>query len=408
MKIMLVIPHLSGGGGERVLSDLASGLESDDVVVVVFERKAGYPVNRRVVSFDLPIRRGALLGRAMGFLRRSLQFRRVVRREQPDVVVSFMGEANLLNAMFSPRPVITVHNHLSSLNQLERTAASGGVRRLRKWAESTASETLMKMLYRRAMVVAVGEAIKSELIEYFGVPRNRVVVIPNAVNTAEVRERAAEPVEVPWNSAWPALITAGRLTLQKGQWHLLRAFAEVRKQMVCQLAILGTGELEAYLKGLAKDLGIERDVYFLGWQSNPFKFMAQANLFVLPSITEGFPLVLLEAMTCGLPVVSTDCPGDSRAILAPGTPAPGASLSQAEFARYGVLVPPFDLKRRAAEVPATAAERALAAGIVGLMENREALRRYAAGSSERIADFTRRDFIEKYRKVIVSCGPKNT
>ncbi len=400
MKILLVIPHLSGGGGERVLADLASGLETDDVAVLVFERKSGYPISRRLISLDMPIRRRSLIGRATGFLRRCRMFRQILRRENPDAVVSFMGEANMLNALFSPRPIITVHNHLSSLNRLEWLAAPNAIARTRKWLESSVSEALMKVLYKRATVVAVGEAIKRELVGYFGVPEKKVVVIQNAVNTCEVREKASESAAVPWNPDIPTIITAGRLTLQKGQWHLIRAFAEARKWLPCQLAVLGTGELDGYLKGLAKDLGVEREVFFLGWQQNPFKFMARAHLFVLPSITEGFPLVLLEAMSCGLPVVSTDSPGDSREILAPSTAPRHDELNEPEYGRYGVLVPEFDMQLREAGVPHTPREKQLADVIVRLLENKDMLKGYAAASSNRIHDFTQSTFIENYRQVI--------
>ena len=130
--------------------------------------------------------------------------------------------------------------------------------------------------------------MKRELVELFRVPEEQIVVIPNAVNKREIQEGTAAPVTCPWNSDIPVVITAGRLTLQKGQWHLIRAFAEVRKRIPCQLAILGSGELEDYLRGMAKELGVERDVFFLGWQKNPYKFMTRADLFVLPSLTEGF------------------------------------------------------------------------------------------------------------------------
>ena len=313
-----------------------------------------------------------------------------------------MGEANLLNALFGRRPIVTVHSHLSSLYQVDWTGASNPIARIRKWAESMASIALMTVLYRRATVVAVAEAIKTDLIEYFRVPENKVVVIQNAVNAREVREKASEPVTVPWNSEVPTIITAGRLTLPKGQWHLIRAFAEARRHLPCQLAILGTGELESYLRRLTKDLGIERDVFFLGWQQNPFKFMARSALFVLSSMTEGFPLVLVEAMSCGLPVVSTDCPGDSRGILAPGTTHNGAKLNEAEYGKYGVLVPEFDMQLREGNVEFTTNEKRLAGVIVQLLENKDILQRYAGASCDRIRDFNQNTFIESYQRLIES------
>jgi glycosyltransferase involved in cell wall biosynthesis len=200
---------------------------------------------------------------------------------------------------------------------------------------------------------------------------------------------AAETVACPWDSGLPVIITAGRLTKEKGQWHLIRAFAEVRKKLPCQLAILGAGELESYLKLLAAELGIGKDVYFLGWQSNPFKFMARANLFVLPSLTEGFGLALVEAMACGLPVISTDCPGGSKEIIAP--PSGG---------EYGVLVPAFDDKMYSGRDPTTSAEVLLAETMLGLLQNSEMRKRYVNAGLSRINDFDRAIFLQSYQRLL--------
>ena len=112
----------------------------------------------------------------------------------------------------------------------------------------------------------------------------------------------------------------GRLTKQKGQWHLIRAFAEFKKSVPSsKIIILGEGELRAYLERLILDLGMQQDIFLLGWQKNPFQFLGKAQLFVLPSLWEGLPDVLLEAMACGLPIASSDCRSGPREILAPSS-----------------------------------------------------------------------------------------
>src|SRR5439155_6766275 len=98
MKVMFLIPHVSGGGGERVLSDLSHGF-GDETVLVVFEKKFSYPFKGRLISLDLPIDRSSVLSRFTGFVRRALRFRRLLSQERPNVVISFMGEANLINAL---------------------------------------------------------------------------------------------------------------------------------------------------------------------------------------------------------------------------------------------------------------------------------------------------------------------
>src|SRR5439155_11127348 len=211
MKVMFLIPHLSGGGGERVLSDLSHGV-GDEAVLVVFEKKFSYPFKGRLISLDLPIDRTSAVRRFTGFVRRALRFRRVLTTERPNVVISFMGEANLINALLSRRPMLTVHNHMTAFSTMRGSIERRVVR------------ILNKALYRRATVVAVSQSIKSDLIENYGMPAKRVVVIPNAVNAAEIAKMAAEPAACPWNSATPIVITAGRLSPEKGQGYLIRAF----------------------------------------------------------------------------------------------------------------------------------------------------------------------------------------
>jgi glycosyltransferase involved in cell wall biosynthesis len=381
MKVLFLIPHVSDGGAEKILSDLSFNLELGELSLVVFERKQGYPFQGRLISMELPIEKHSPLARCFGFLRRSLRFKRLLRKEHPDCVVSFMGEANFINALVAPRPVLTVHNHLSSISHV------------RSKLETTVFNLLLRTLYRRATIVAVSEAVKDDLVTNFGIPEKRIVVIRTAVETDDVQRKAAEEAACPWDRSVPVIVTAGRLHPQKGQWHLLRAFAEVRKQIPCRLAILGTGELEGYLRDLAKDLGIETDVYFMGWQANPFKFLARGDVFILPSVSEGLPLVLLEAMACRLPVIATDCPGSSREIVSPE-----------DREECGLLVPAVDERLYKAAEPLTSAERAMADAILRLLRDPALREKLISAGLVRLKDFNRATYLEKYRQVIRSAS----
>jgi glycosyltransferase involved in cell wall biosynthesis len=359
MKVMFVIPHLSGGGGERVLSELSRSL-TDETVLVVFEKKLSYPFNGRLISLDLPIDRTSVFSRLTGFLRRIHRFRRLVANERPNVVISFMGEANLINALVSSRPVLTVHNHLSALSTM------------RGREEAVFVGMLNRILYRRTMAVAVSESIRMDLIKSYGMAPDKVVVIPNAVNAADISAMAAESYTCPWNPALPVLITAGRLSPEKGQAILIRAFAEVRKSLPCQLVILGAGELERQLKGLSDELGVSSEVHFLGWQANPFKYFARASVFVSPSLTEGFGLAALEAMACGVPVIATDCPGGQGEIVGD---------------EFGILVP-------------ASSEKALADAMIRVLTSADLRARLAAAGLRRVKDFDRTRFVEGYRRLL--------
>jgi len=138
-----------------------------------------------------------------------------------------------------------------------------------------------------------------------------------------VRELAREPVEHPWFSEKetkriPLLINVGRLAHQKRQDLLLEAFATVHKSERVRLALVGRGEYQARLFAQARELGVEDDVVFLGFQRNPWKFMSRATALVLSSSWEGLPCVLTEAMLLGVPIVSTRCQSGPTEMLLNG------------------------------------------------------------------------------------------
>lgn len=177
---------------------------------------------------------------------------------------------------------------------------------------------IVRCTYPRAgSIVAVSQGVADDLSHRMGFPRHNIDVIYNPVVGPESqRARSASP-----RHAWfepgqpPVILGAGRLAPEKGFHVLVRAFSEVRKQIDARLMILGQGALRSDLIRLARELGVGDSVELPGHISDPYPFMKGASVFVLSSLYEGFGNVLVEAMACGTPVVSTDCPGGPREIL---------------------------------------------------------------------------------------------
>jgi glycosyltransferase involved in cell wall biosynthesis len=169
--------------------------------------------------------------------------------------------------------------------------------------------------------------VAADLVALCGLVPTSVVVLNNPVVTPEVVRMRAEPVEHPWlgERRVPTLVAVGRLIPQKDFATLLEAFALVRRQREARLVVLGEGPLRPELEDLAERLGVSGDVSMPGFVANPYPSMAAADAFVLSSRWEGSPGVLIEAMSCGTPVVATDCPSGPRQILQDG--------------RHGRLVP---------------------------------------------------------------------
>lgn len=131
---------------------------------------------------------------------------------------------------------------------------------------------------------------------------------------------------------------AGRFTAAKGWNNLLKAFSLVRQQIDACLVLMGEGEEKENIKQLIMDLSLQDSVFLIGFQNNPFRYIARSNVFVLPSYYEGFPNMLIEAMACSVPVVATDCPSGPAEILNV------TSLGMQTMAQCGILVKKFDEK----------------------------------------------------------------
>ena len=186
-------------------------------------------------------------------------------------------------------------------------------------------------------VVAVSEGVADDLAAQFGISRDRITVVHNPVVSGSLWEKAAAQIDHPWfgSGAPPVVLSTGRLHGTKDYPTLIRAFARVRQVREARLLILGSGknaaetaQRRAELKELAAELGVSDDVDVPGFVPNPLPYMARAAVFVLPSLWEGFGNVLVEALSCGCPVVSTDCPSGPAEIL--------------DHGRYGRLVPVGD------------------------------------------------------------------
>lgn len=173
-------------------------------------------------------------------------------------------------------------------------------------------------------VTVVSRGEREDLIRNFMIPAEKIRVIYNPLNRKMISDMASEDTEL--KISGPLVVSAGRLVYQKGFDILLKAFKPVRDKIGAKLLILGDGGKKEELISLAESLELSNDVTFLGFQKNPFKFMKEATVFCLATRYEGFPNVILEAMTLGIPVIVTDCYSGASEILDNG--------------KYGILVPP--------------------------------------------------------------------
>lgn len=236
--------------------------------------------------------------------------------EQPETVITGLEEQNFRLVIASQlteskaRIILSVRNHLTTFFPLYY---SRQVYKHFPWA--------INKLYPKAYrVVAVSKEIERDLIENFGVPVEKITVIYNPVVNHEIKLRMNETTtDDDWlRSDIPVVLGIGRLHPQKGFDTLLMAFSMVAKERNARLMILGAGREEENLKKIAKELSLNQRVRFPGFRENPFPYMKHCAVFVLSSVNEGLPGVLVQAMACGCPVVATDCRSGPREILEDG------------------------------------------------------------------------------------------
>lgn len=286
---------------------------------------------------------------------------RVIQQEKPDAIISYLTHCNLITIVstllsrINTMTIVSEHSILSlqikSESQMISVLKSLAVRILYPFSD---------------IILAVSKGVEKDLAENFSLPSEKLRVIYNPVNIEEISRLAKDKVNHPWFSdKLPIIISVGRLEHEKGYTYLLRAFARVRKFHQSKLVILGEGTKRENLERLAAQLGIEREVAFLGFQKNPFKYVARSSIFVLSSLYEGLGNVILESMACGTPVIASDCPTGPREIIEDGF--------------NGILVPPAD-------------ESALTKAILLVLNDEKLAQRLINGGKCRVKNGTRKIF----------------
>jgi glycosyltransferase involved in cell wall biosynthesis len=360
------MPAFSGGGSARVMLELATGFSDagHDVELVVTRARGELvdSVPKNVKLVDLGARRIATALPALVTY---------LRQERPDVVLSALAPANCIAVWARALSRVPFRLVLSEHSTLSLATAGATTYRARFLP------ALMRRAYPKADgVVAVSGGVADDLARTIGLSREQIKVIYNPVVTPRLETMSREPVHHPWLQPGqpPVILGVGRLTPPKDFPTLIRAFARLREQHDARLMILGEGEERGNLEELVTELGLEADVALPGFASNPYAYMRATNLFVLSSRWEGLGNVLVEAMACGMPVVSTNCPSGPAEIL--------------EHGRWGELVPVGN-----PEALGEAISRTLARGLKGVN-----------GRTCRPQSFTVEDAVDRYLKVLFGGG----
>ncbi len=329
-KIAILLPSLEVGGVEIVFLRIAYELAKQlDVDLVLVEAKGEYlervPRSVRIVNLRA--------GRALRALPTLVNY---LRSEHPTALLVAKDYMNIIALWARRLARVPVHTVISV--HINPTMNAKNATSFRE----KLIPLLIRIFYPWAdAVIAVSQGVAEEVLRIARLPEDRIHVVYNPVVSSDIFTKAEEPVDHPWflPGEPPVILGVGRLTAQKDFSTLIRAFALVLKRRSAKLVILGEGEERPHLESLVQELGLEAKVSMPGFVDNPYKYMKRAAVFVLSSRWEGLPTVLIEAMACGCPVVSTDCPSGPREILEQG--------------KWGPLVPIGDEKALAEAIVQT-------------------------------------------------------
>lgn len=248
---------------------------------------------------------------------------RYLKNRKPDLLISAHNNINTLNLIAHRLSGLRKKCHVVCTFRTYRS-----IQLQYMSFQGRAYDWLGFKLYKLAgSLVAVSRGVAEDIENTTGIPKGSVHVIYNPAWSKEMEKKIREECSEPWlkNKLEPVVISVGRLTTEKDFYTLLKGFANLVEKKAARLIILGEGAERKKLEERIVTLGLTERVKLPGHVNNPLAYLVRADLFVLSSAWEGFGNVLVEALGCGLSIVSTDCPSGPREILSNG--------------EFGLLVP---------------------------------------------------------------------
>jgi len=353
--IAIFLDHLRGGGVQKMRLIIARGLaerghrvdlvlcdvsgplrdQVPETVNLVELRPAGILRAGALVLATDPGNSGALLtslllsreiSPTLRYFPDLVRYLKVVR---PDAILSATPDMNIEASLARRRAGVAARLVVSEHNTLLQGHPLGS-----GWRGSVLASMLRRAYRHVDAIIGVSDGVAEDIVKRTGLPRESVRTVYNPTVTPGLLQKVGEPLDHPWFSpdCPPVILGVGRLGDAKDFPNLIRAFARVREQRPVRLVILGeakkaekTAKRQLELMSLAGELGVDADVQLPGFVQNPYAYMARAAVFAMSSVHEGLPNVLIEALACGCPAVSTDCPSGPAEIL--------------EYGRFGPLVP---------------------------------------------------------------------
>ncbi|MCG3690389.1 glycosyltransferase [Aliarcobacter butzleri] len=371
-KIVILINSLESGGAERVVSNLLNDfVDRYDCYLILIHKNIFYTLDSRVKILNLNEQKN-LLG-IKKFLRLPIlayKLSKLIKEYKFDQVISFLSRSNYINILSN---ILIKHETIINERAMPSLQYEYGI-------NGKINKILIKTLYPRAcLCLSNSYGNMMDLKNNFNVVK--IEYIHNLFDIETIEELSKKDIE--FQKKRFTFVTVGRLDSGKNHKLLIEAV----KDFNADLWIIGDGELKEGLQKYINELNLNDKVYLLGKKENPFSFLSKADCFVFSSNYEGFPNVLVEALACGLPIISTDCQSGPREILAPTSNISFQLNDKIEFAEYGVLTPIKNVEKLKEAM--------------NLMINDENFRKnYQDKAKQRANDFKIEKIIKQYERIL--------
>ena len=340
LRVMQVVSDLDVGGAQEVVRTLAENLTGIGYLTVVCTFKDG-PLRKEIEQLGIPVeilpeRVNSITAFPL-FLAETIQLRReltqIVHKHQIDVIQTHLLRSMdflvlSLRSKKGPKVFWTFQNALFDLRE-EHLPNN-------KWLFKP-KRLSHHMLYRLGSywvdgLVAVSDDVKKSILETMnGIPANKISVIPNSVDVSRYGKKSGRKAlrqNLGFGEKEHLMSMVATFKRQKGHVYLLQAAVELIPRFPdLHILLLGDGELRGEMQSLTQDLKLEDNIHFLGTRNDVPELLAACDSFILPSLWEGLPMALVEAMASGLPIIATDVSG-TRQVMVPE--------------ETGFLIPPGD------------------------------------------------------------------
>ena len=391
MNIGLVIYDLRSGGAERVLckwSDLLS--ENHHITIYTFDGRSqpAYSFSGNLTVLDVPSDGYNRFKRYINLFLRYIKLQKRLKQDKIDLVISFFSTANF--------PTMFVRN---------KKIAS-----IRLYSEYYSYRRIYRFLIKhtKTHLVVQTQRLRNDIVKDVGDKYlSRIHVVGNPLDVANISEMKTEDIDRDIKDrikGKKVICFTASFKKTKNHINLIRSFRIVQNSIPDSVLMLigGNGELEDIIKDRVNDSSIKDFVLFIGKTNNPFKYVNVADVFVLPSITEGIPNVLLEAMAVGVPVISTDCPSGPREILCE-SPDLKCKITGVKKVDYGLLVEEFDQPTTYDIDILSNQNYILAEALIELLSDEDLNRHYRKMSLVRASQYDLKNYRKQLDDLVIDC-----